>query len=81
MHLCVLSHYAVSDYFVTPMDYSLTPMDYISVNGISHECVAISFSRAFPNPEIESGSPAWPGAFFTMEPLGKPINVQAGLTK
>ena len=60
-------------YFVTPMDYSLTPMDYISVNGISHECVAISFSRAFPDPEIKSGSPAWPGGFFTMEPIGKPI--------
>ena len=53
--------------------YFVTPMDYISVNGISHECVAISFSRAFPDPEIKSGSPAWPGGFFTMEPLGKPI--------
>ena len=48
-----------------------------SVHGIFQagilEWVVICYSRGFPNPEIESASPALAGRFFTPVSTGKPI--------
>ena len=70
----MLSHNVVmSDSFATP--WNIGPPGSF-VHGISQakilEWVAISFSRDFPNPEIEPVSPALAGGFVTTEPPGKP---------
>ena len=55
-----------------PPDYSLLGS---SVHGISQarilDWVAVSFSRVFPNPEIEPASPALVDGVFTTEPPGE----------
>ena len=72
--LLVFNRSVLSDSFVTP--YTVARQAVSSVCGILHtkvlEWVAISFSRGYSDPGIESTSHEFVGGFFTPEPPRKP---------